>query len=305
MPEVLNSSTPDQTAVESAGAEQTVDSGTPDLSGKSTSELAELLGSIKSGEKSAEQQPQGQPKQEPKLQTKPDGLAIPDKFKNPDGTPNIAGLLKSYDETSKQMHRLMNTEATNRQLQEQLAQLQQKIESISNGTEEQKQGAQLQYTPEELEMLEKDPKKFIELETEKRVSGKFNELMKEQTLNSQISAAVNKARAELPGFQDLEPEIEALADKEFIGRHPEAIPFMYYATLGQKTEALVNAARSKSYQEGYEKAKADMKLQVEGGGKDTTPADLNISQDSLEKMSSAELAKILPHSGDSTTKYHY
>lgn len=286
----------------------------PDVSGKSTSEIAAMLGQLSQGgiEQPKEQAPAEAniPEQGQAAQVKPqDAVPIPDKFKNPDGTPNLAALTKSYSELEKQFGRMSNTAKENEMLRQHLADMQQEIEQskqaqvtqqVNNGT------ANLEnLTPEELNLLQNKPKEFVSMQVKKELEASRAEERKQRMADYELHTAINKARSELPGFTDLEGEIEKIAEQQFIGKSPQAIPFMYFAALGQKTEALVNSAKTKAYQEGYEKAKADMKLSVEGSGKDSTPADIGLNPDTVAKMSASEMEKLLPKSNRGTTSMYY
>jgi hypothetical protein len=301
--ESLNQSTAPAATPAATSPAANTSQGTPNLSGKNTGDIEAMLRASTNPDLSLPiEEEEITPAAIPEKPAEPK-LDVPDKFKNPDGTPNVANLTKSYTELEKQFGRLNNINKENEILKQHLDDLKQEIESVKNAPT--RQDSKPVYTQEELELLQNDPKRFVEMAIDKRMQGQAEEARKNRLQDYEILTAINKARESLPGFKDLEPEIEQLADQEFIGRSPKAIPFMYYAALGQKAESLITSARDKAYKEGYEKAKGDLKLQVEGSGRDSAPADMNINRDTVGKMSSEELSKILPHLGDNTTKVYY
>lgn len=296
---------------------QTVQSSEDVFSGKSSADIEALLGKMTQGGEQGIAQKQGvQDKPVSGQLEKPNDqeLQVPDKFKNPDGTLKVESLLKSYTDAEKTLSRYGNVNHENETLKQQMTQMQQLVEDLRSAYLEKsqtktKEEGSVEYTPEEIEEIQKNPKAFIAREVQRVIADRDNkntEVQREQRIRDyELLSAVNKARETLPEFSKLEPEIQKLADKEFITPHPEMIPILYNSVLGQKLPSIVDYVKQSSFKEGYDKAKQEMKLQVEGGGKDTSPVDISLDNSNIDKLSASELEKILPKAGDSTTRVVY
>jgi hypothetical protein len=235
---------------------------------------------------------------------------VPDKFKNPDGTLDVKRLLGSYLEAEKGLSKLSNVSHETKQAQTELEMYKQLAQDFKSQLDLAKQqppvGAQNpnalepEYTEEEIKLIQNNPREWMKQELEKTLQQrdqKQGEESRAQRLKDyEMLTAINKARESLPGFRDVEPEINQMVDQEWVGDDPRAIETLYHAAIGKKTEALVNYASQKAYKEGYEKAKIDLKMQVDGGGQDSAPIDTSVNLESVRDLSSAELKKVLPRS---------
>jgi len=316
------------------GSGLTPPQGVPNLAGLDSNKIAEMISALQGGgqkepvktndyippappapdspayKKPGEEEPQQKLDAENKQP-----VEIPDKFKNSDGSPNIDALSKSYQELEQGYGKLQNAAYENDKLKQQLSLMDNMIKDYRVELENKSkvtnpQTGEREYTPEELKMLEENPGKFVSMEIdkklgeiEKRTTQKNNE---QREREYKVLTAVNQARANLPGFKAVESEVEGLLKKDFFDvSSPESVETAYHAAIGMKINDIVNAVRDKSFKEGMEHSKKLMSSQVEGGGRDTTPVGANIgniSLDSLRGKSAAEIAKLLPHAGDSSFK---
>ena len=284
------------TTTPDSGSSPTV-STMPDLSGKSSSEIESSIGQM--NQEGGEQQKQeAQPNAE---QPNPD---VPDKFKDKDGNVNLGNILNSYKQAEQKIGQYGNINHENQQLKAHLQQSQQMIDDmkVQSQQPQQQDEEKPQYTDEETDMIQKDPKKYINQIMDQRDKANEQKTRDQRVRDYEMITAVGKARETLPEFKALEPQIEELANKEYINQHPDAVPMLYNSVIGGMMPQIVDSAKKEAYTEGYEKAKAEMKLQVEGGGKDTTPVDMSLNREAIRGQSSAELEKYLPHAGDGSTR---
>jgi hypothetical protein len=231
---------------------------------------------------------------------KPIAPAVPDKFKNPDGSVNLDNLIKSYSEAEKKLGQTGNASHENELLKQQIQDLYSEMEQSKALQEELKSKFEM---PQEELTQEQLTRKIIREEMMKQEQ----DSRKQRIADYEILSAINQAREKLPNFKEFEPEIEALSKQtnEFVKQSPKAVELLYNAVVGMKAPELVGIATKKAFQDGYEKAKAEMKMQVEGGGRDTTPVDVGLNASSVGSMSAAELEKILPKMGDNSTRIVY
>ena len=285
------------TTTPDSGSSPTV-STMPDLAGKSSSEIESSIGQMNQGggEQPKEEAQQQQPAEQPQ---------VPDKFKDKDGNVNIGNILSSYKQAEQKIGQYGNINHENEQLKAQLQQSQQVIDDIkAQQSQVQSEQEKPEYTDEETDMIQKDPKKYINQLLDQREKAGEQKTRDQRIRDYEMITAVGKARETLPEFKALEPQIEELANKEYVNQHPEAVPMLYNSVLGSMMPQIVDSAKKEAYSEGYEKAKAEMKLQVEGGGKDTTPVDMSLNREAIRGQSSAELEKYLPHAGDGSTRVY-
>lgn len=292
----------EQTTTGAVGSSESNSTPTPSFSGLSSTELAEMVTKLsQSGGEPEATKPEGTPQQaveKPKVD-------VPQKFLNPDGTPNIENLAKSYTELEKSYGRAQNTVQENNELKQQITYMNQVMADMKSSYDDiQKKLTQpsvsnegkRQYTEAELDLIQNDPGKFVEQEIARKLDERDSKLKEEartaRLTDYEMFSAVNKARSELPGFKALEPEISKLIDGPAINQHPEAVKIAYDSLIGKQMPQITEFVRNEAFKKGYEQAKLDLSKQVEGGGRDTSP----VGFDGLDMKSatSDDLAKILP-----------
>lgn len=300
-------------------AEQMTSNSNPsvDVAGKSS---ADILGMIQGGNQV--QSPQPEPATTPQTpnanvapkvdqtkepikpeEVKQDGLPVPDKFKNPDGTLDVNRLLTSYLEAEKGLSKTANEVHTNKTELEMYRQMAQdfkaQLDELKNkpavGSE-----PEAEYTEEEIKLIQENPKAWLKQELAKELQTReqksAQEQMKQREQDYMMLTAINKARETLPAFGALEQEIKQMANEEWVGDDPKAIETLYYAAVGRKNQDLVNYAVAQARKEAYEQAKKDIQMQVDGGGRDSAPLDASPNLESARLASTEELSKMLPRS---------
>jgi hypothetical protein len=275
-------------------------SGAPDLSGASLGELETLLGKVSQGGEQAQGvPPQAAPAQEGQPQPVQPSVAIPDKFKNPDGSVNTEAWAKSYAEAEKQLSQLFQERSewrkTNEQINAQMASMQEYMQKLAAGKQEPEK-PEGEYTPEEIEEMQRNPRSFIQKEVNKNLKGFMDEQKAERELAENINRAYNWGRANVDGFKILEPKIEAALQSGAYNRHPDAVQEAYYSQLGRQVGEIVKIAKNDAFTAGYNKAKEEMGRHVESGGKSTLPVEGGaLTPDTLAGMSAADIEKLLPN----------
>jgi hypothetical protein len=291
----------------------------PNFSSMTSADIAEMIAKLNQPGGEPSPVTEGKPQVNEALQKEGSKPVIPPKFLNPDGSPNVEALAKSYAEIEKAYGRSMNASKENEELKNQVAYMNQIVADVKASYDDLKNqisqpgsqpGTQQPtpervYTPEELELLEKNPGEFVRREARKEVDALKRELLQKddkskeearvaRLVDYEMFTALNRARQSLPSFQALEPKIAELINQPFINQHPDAIPFAYYSLLGQQMPQIAESIRNDYYKQGYEAAKADLAKQVEGGGRDTAPATAGLENIDIKKATSDQLAKVLP-----------
>ena len=294
----------EQTTTGSVGTSESTSTPMPNFSGLSSTDIAEMLTKLN--------QAGGEPEAKPEI--KPEGTSqeakpkvdIPSKFLNPDGTPNIENLAKSYREIESAYGKAQGTVKENEELKNQVNYMNQVLADIKTSYDDLKNKVsqpaqktttgQRQYTQEELDMIQNDPGAFVEREITKKLEERDSKLREEartaRLTDYEMFTATNKARSELPGFKSLEPEVAKIIDSPFINQHPDAIKFAYDSLIGKQMPQITDFVRQEAFKKGYEQAKSDLSKQVEGGGRDTSP--VNLENINMKTATSEDLAKILP-----------
>ena len=281
------------------GSSESNSTPTPNFSGLSSAELAEMVTKLsQSGGEPEATKPEGPVPEKPKVD-------VPQKFLNPDGTPNIENLAKSYTELEKSYGRAQNTVQENTELKNQVEYMNQVMADMKTSYDEiQKKLTQpsvsndgkRQYTEAELDLIQNDPGKFVEQEIARKLDERDGKLKEEartaRLTDYEMFSAVNKARAELPGFKALEPQISKLIESPAINQHPDAIKLAYDSLIGKQMPQITEFVRNEAFKKGYDQAKLDLSKQVEGGGRDTSPVGLESIN--MKSATSEDLAKILP-----------
>ena len=229
-------------------------------------------------------------------------VAIPDKFKNPDGTVNTEAMAKSYAEAEKQLSQMFQQRSEWQKTSEQLSEMQNYVKQIDEWRQQQMSQQEEEpeheggtYTPEEIEEMQKNPRSFIQKEVKKSLSSFQKEQEEERKLNEGINSAINYGRANIDGFKTLEPEIAKLMESPALAKHPDSVQIGYYATLGQKVPQLIAQSKNMGFTEGYNKAKEEMGKHVESGGKSSIPMSTGeLTKEQIQGMSLEELEKALP-----------
>ncbi len=225
---------------------------------------------------------------------------VPDKFKNPDGTVNTEALTKSYLEAEKQLSQHFQMKSEYGKTQEQLAEMQDYVKRLDDWREqtmaaqnpEKKDG---DYTPEEIEEMRTNPREFIKKEVSQGLKSFQQEQKVEAELSGAIDSAINYGRANVDGFNKLEPEIAKLMESEAYTRHPESVKQAYYAVLGQKMPEMLKESKNMGFTEGYKKHGEEMGKHVESGGKSSLPmSGGSLTPEAIKNMSVEDLEKIIP-----------
>jgi hypothetical protein len=298
--------TVDAGAIDSTGPVATPDA-LPSFTGKSSDEIAAYLAK-------ANQPAVGQDKQQLNPELNPNGqpakqandIQVPDKFKNPDGSVNLPNLVKSYSEAEKLVGKYNNTAYENQQLKAEMESLRGMIEEFKqtqlNQPPEQAK-PETEYTDEEIEMIQKNPKAWLNQNIEKILENRTRQdalKQQEQRIKDyEMLTAINKARETLPEFKALEPEMKKYVDMGLVEQDPRSIELIYNAVLGSKIPQIVDVVKKSAFDEGYAKARAELKLQVEGGGKDTSP----VGNVDVNKLTASDLEKLLPRADNEYQRY--
>lgn len=227
---------------------------------------------------------------------------VPDKFKNPDGTLNTDNLIKSYGELEKNFGRGMQAQNELKQAQSRISQMEQKMQELyQKGQAPQAQPVMEELSEEQQAELLGDPKKmndYINSRIDKTVTGKIESIEQKRANDMNIIAAANRARQELPLFGKYESEIQKILADGDLPYRPESLQIGYNAFLGQNLPQILVEAKNMAYNEGFQKAKAELGLHVEAGGKASGAIDgQGFNPDQIDNMSLEELEKIAVNHG--------
>lgn len=252
--------------------------------------------------------PGGEQAQAPPVEPKPEGapeqpasVQIPDKFKNPDGSVNTEAWAKSHSDLEKKLSELFQERSEYRKAQDQMGEMQEYIKRIDEWREQtlaEKNPEKVEgdYTPEEIEDMRVNPKKYIKSEVQKELKSFQKEQASENKLKGEINAAVNYGRANVDGFSRLEPKIAERMKSDAFSQHPESVQQAYYAELGEMMPEMLRQSKDMGFTEGYKKHGEEMKLHVEGGGKASMPAEGGtVTAEQIKGMTAEQLEKMLPH----------
>jgi len=296
--------------------------GAPSTAGMSSAEIAQLLqGQTQQGgtppDPEAAKPPEPEaPQQKP--EGEPQGVEIPKKFLNPDGTPNIENLAKSYSEIEKAYGRSQSAIKENDMLKQQVdylnnvaQDLQKQYEDLSAGSgAKSRLDGKESTTEEEEEMIQNDPKRFVALEVnrilDQRDKAQSVELSKQRIGDYKKLTAINYAKQNFPGFDHLEGQVNEFLQQDWVGDDPAAVEGAYYAALGRSVPQMMASVKDESFKSGYEQAKKDMGVHVPNGSRGISPvASGNISEEQAQNMSASDLRKILPRADDGRLKVEY
>lgn len=123
---------------------------------------------------------------------------------------------------------------------------------------------------------------------------------RDKVMDYKVLSEVNKFKADKK-FDGLEKDVDAILRDDNLPYTPQSVATAYHAARSLRMSEIVNTAKNEAFSQGYKKHEDEVKRMVDGG-RSTVPAAGSdglggLSEESLDKMSAAEMSKLLPNSG--------